>query len=183
MQQLEQGKASALGVLYHRYKHILRSVVMKVMQDEADVEDVVQDVFIQVWNRAKNYSSSKGKLICWLSTMARRRALDRIRRRSAYQRATDRYEAVCNHPDKGVEVSHTVEHAAHQDDVRKLLDLHIGSLPTAQQTAIRLSFYECKTQREIAALTNTPLGTVKTRIELGIKKLSNSIEGLREEIQ
>lgn len=182
MDHLAERQPLALDKLYSRYKHVLKSVVMKVVRDEADAEDVIQDVLIQVWDRPRKYSSDKGKLVCWLSTLARRRALDRIRRHSAYQRATDRYEVACNHSDKEIGDSQPVERAAHRGDQRKIIEKHIQALPPAQQEAIRLNFFEGKTQREIAELTGAPLGTVKTRIELGIKKLSTAIESLKEEM-
>ncbi len=71
---------------------------MQVLHDETEADDVLQEVLLQVWNRAESYSARKGKLISWLCTLARRRAIDRLRQHSAYQRATDRYEVSCNHP-------------------------------------------------------------------------------------
>ena len=119
----------------------------------------------------------------WLCTLARRRAIDRLRQHSAYRRATDRYEVSCNHSDKGIDESHTVEREAFRDDLRSLLDQQLNTLPPNQQQVIRLAFLEEKSQREISALTQTPLGTVKTRIELGIKKLSHAFGGLREKVE
>jgi RNA polymerase sigma-70 factor (ECF subfamily) len=182
MRQLVQREPTALAKLCRRYKAILKSVVMQVVHNEADAEDVLQDVFIQVWDRAKTYSADKGKLISWLSTMARRRAIDRVRQHCAYRRATDRYEVECNHPDKGFSETHAVEYAVNQCDLKELIGRYILALPMLQQEAIHLSFYEGKSQREISSITGTPLGTVKTRIELGIKKLSHSISGMREKI-
>lgn len=182
MAELVQRQPSALEKLYRRYKAVLKSVVMQVVHDEADADDVLQDVFIQVWDRAKTYSSDKGKLISWLSTLARRRAIDRVRQHCAYRRATDRYEVACNHPDKAMSEIHTVEHSAQQDDLKELIERHIQALPVSQQEAINLTFFEGKSQREISSQTGIPLGTVKTRIELGIKKLSHSFAGIRDKI-
>jgi len=183
MAELVQQKPTALEKLYRRYKSVLKSVVMQVVHDEADADDVLQDVFIQVWNRASTYSSEKGKLISWLATLARRRAIDRVRQHTAYRRATDRYEVVCNHPSKSVAETHIVEHAAQCNDLRELMERHIQTLPPSQQQAIHLTFFEGKSQREISSLTGIPLGTVKTRIELGIKKLGHSISGFRDKIE
>lgn len=182
MQELVHQSDSALEVLYKRYKPILKSVIMQVVHDEYDAEDVLQDVFIQVWERANTYSSEKGKLISWLATLARRRAIDRVRQHSAYRRATDRYEVVCNHPDKEVDEIHTVERAAYHHDLKDIIQRHINNLPPSQQEAITMTFYEGKSQREISMITGTPLGTVKTRIELGMKKLEHSISGVRNKI-
>ena len=97
-----------------------------------------------------------------------------MRQRSAYLRATDRYEVSCNHSDKGVNESHTVECEAFRDELRSLLHHYLVALPLNQQEVIRLAFFEEKSQREISALTQTPLRTVKTRNELGIKKFSHA---------
>jgi RNA polymerase sigma-70 factor (ECF subfamily) len=139
-------------------------------------------VFLQVWDRAPSYSSGKGKLITWLCTRARRRAIDRLRQRSAYLRATDRYEVSCNHTDRCVNESHTVECEAFRDELRSLLHQHLVALPPNQQEVIRLAFFEEKGQREISGLIQAPLGTMKTRIELGIKKLSHALVRLREKV-
>lgn len=172
----------ALEKLYRRYRAVLRSIIMQVLHDEAEADDVLQEVLLQVWNRASTYSAKKGKLISWLCTMARRRAIDRLRQHSAYQRATDRYEISCNHPDKEFDQTHVVERDACRDDLRDLLARHLSSLPPSQQQVIRLAYYENRSQREISQLTETPLGTVKTRIELGMKKLTQSVGSLRDKI-
>ena len=173
----------ALERLYKRYRVVLKSIIMQVLHDETEADDVLQEVFLQVWDRAPSYSSGKGKLMSWLCTLARRRAIDRLRQHSAYRRATDRYEVSCNHSDKGIDESHTVEREAFRDDLRSLLDQQLNTLPPNQREVIRLAFLEEKSQREISALTQTPLGTVKTRIELGIKKLSHAFGGLREKVE
>ena len=172
----------ALERLYKRYRVVLKSIIMQVLHDETEADDVLQEVFLQVWDRAPSYSSGKGKLMSWLCTLARRRAIDRLRQHSAYRRATDRYEVSCNHSDKGIDESHTVEREAFRDDLRSLLDQQLNALPPNQQEVIRLAFLEEKSQREISALTHTPLGTVKTRIELGIKKLSHALGRLRDKV-
>ena len=185
-QQLMNGilerKPDALDHLYKRYGRMLKSIIMQVLHDDAEADDVLQDVLVQVWDRAPNYSSDKGRLMSWLSTLARRRAIDRLRQYSAYRRVTDRYEVSCNHSTKGVEESHTVEQEAFCDDLRSLLDQQLDTLPPNQREVIRLAFFEQKTQRQIAVLTQAPLGTVKTRIELGMKKLSQALGGLREKV-
>jgi RNA polymerase sigma-70 factor (ECF subfamily) len=172
----------AMSELYRRYGTVLKAVIMKVLHDETEAEDVLQEVFVQVWDRAESYSSEKGKLLSWLSTVARRRAIDRVRQACAYRRATDRFEIVSRHPDKEVSQTHPVEHEAQQDDVRELIDRQLDLLPDSQREAICLAYLEGHSQREIASITHTPLGTVKTRIELGLKKLSHAIGASRDKI-
>jgi len=182
MQGLMKRVPQALERLHQRYRTVLRSIIMQVLHDEAETEDVLQEVFLQVWDRAHSYSPRKGKLVSWLCTLARRRAIDRLRQHSAYRRATDRYEVSCNHPDKAVDDTHVVERDAFRDDIRELLYEQIATLPPKQQQVIQLAYFENRSQREISALTHTPLGTVKTRIELGMKKLTHAFGGLREKL-
>lgn len=182
MKDLLRRIPEALERLHRRYRAVLRSIIMQVLHDETEAEDVLQEVFLQVWDRAESYSPRKGKLISWLCTLARRRAIDRLRQHSAYRRATDRYEVSCNHHDKEVDEIHTVERDAAQHDLQVLLREHLSALPPNQEQVIRLAFLENRSQREISTMTHTPLGTVKTRIELGIKKLSHSFAGMREKV-
>jgi RNA polymerase sigma-70 factor, ECF subfamily len=171
----------SLEEVYKRYGTVAKSIIMQILHNEAEAEDVLQEVFLQVWDRAPSYCSEKGTLMTWLCTLARRRAIDHLRQQNAYLRATDRYEVSC-HSNKGANESHTVECEAFRDDLRSLLHQHLVKLPPHQQQVIRLAFFEEMSQREISALSQTPLGTVKRRIELGMKKLSHALGGLRDEV-
>ncbi len=182
MEELQHRQPEALSRLHTRYRAMLKSIVMQVLHDDADADDVLQEIFLQVWDRAASYSAGKGKVVSWLCTLARRRAIDRLRHHSAYRRATDRFEVACNHPDKEMGEIHTVEQEAYHAELRSMLKRHLAALPPNQEKAVRMAFLENRSQREISSMTNTPLGTVKTRIELGIKKLTNAFEGLREEM-
>lgn len=182
MEGLLQRVPDALNRLHQRYRALLRSVVMQVLHDDAEADDVLQEIFLQVWDRAENYSPEKGKLPSWLCTLARRRAIDKVRQHAAYRRATDRYEVSCNHSDKETSELHTVERDVDQSELRSLLHGHLKSLPPPQEQVVRMAFLENRSQREISELTRTPLGTVKTRIELGIKKLAQAVAGLRSEM-
>lgn len=174
--------ADAMATLCTRYGSMLKAVIMKVLHDDAEAEDVLQDVLLQIWDRAEHYSAERGRLMSWLSTVARRRAIDRVRQTCAYRRATDRFEVVSRHPDKSVDQTHPVEFHAQQSDVRQLIDRQLDLLPENQREAISLAYLEGRSQREIASITHTPLGTVKTRIELGMRKLSQAIGGLKDKI-
>jgi RNA polymerase sigma-70 factor (ECF subfamily) len=144
---------------------------------------VLQDVLLQIWDRAESYSSHKGKLVSWLCTLARRRAIDRLRQQSAYRRATDRYEVSINHADKSFEETRLVEAEACRGDLKELLEKHLKTLPPNQEMVVRMAFFENRSQREISQLTGTPLGTVKTRIELGIRKLTHALGGMRGKVE
>jgi len=177
---LQAREESALVELSARYRGVLIGVITKVTHDLTESEDILQEVLIQVWDRIESYDASRGKLSSWLSTVARRRAIDRIRQTCAYRRATDRFEIECQHatsfatPDDGNEVAIA--------DFRELIERILNLLPTFQREAVSLAYLDGRSQREIAALTRTPLGTVKTRIELGMRKLFQSVGGLRDKI-
>ena len=172
----------ALEGLQQKYHGILKSTIMQVLHNSAEADDVLQEVLLQVWGCISTYSSKKGKLISWLCTLARRRAIDHVRQCSAYQRATDRYENSDQQHNKKTKTTNSVAVEVDRDDLQTLLQHHLKELPPTQQLVIRMAYFEERSQREIALLTQTPLGTVKTRLELGIKKLSVSIGGLRDEI-
>ncbi|MDB6139385.1 MAG: polymerase, sigma-24 subunit, subfamily [Verrucomicrobiaceae bacterium] len=174
--------SQALEQLYRRHRGMLRGVVLRILRDEAEMEDVLQDVFIQVWNQSSNYSAEKGLVLGWLIVLARRRALDRLRQRSAYQRATDRFEAEHErHADEGGEHCH-VEEDVCNNDLRGLMYSLISHLPPPQQQVVLLTYFEDMSQREIAAHLGLPLGTVKTRIELGVRKLGSALAPMRAKV-
>jgi RNA polymerase sigma-70 factor (ECF subfamily) len=173
MEALTQREPAALQSLYVRYRGLLHSVALNVVHDFPDAEEVLQDVFLHIWNRAESYSVEKGKPLGWLVMLTRRRAIDRLRQQSSYRRATSRFELEYTQENDGP-VSHAnVDQKACLDDLRSLLKQQLQRLPPAQRQAVELTFFEGMSQREIASATQLPLGTVKTRIELGLRKLAN----------
>lgn len=165
----------ALEELYRRHSPLLRNVIMRIMSNDAEIDDVLQDVFLQVWQQAANFSTEKGSFKAWLITLARRRSLDRVRQRSAYQRATNRFELEVVAPAEDMAETSTVDQEVQHNEMHELLEKLIETnLPVEQGEAVRLSFFQGLSQRQIAAHLSLPLGTVKTRIELGVRKLSRS---------
>jgi RNA polymerase sigma-70 factor (ECF subfamily) len=181
MQAIAQGSAAALSTLYDRYASILKALTIRVVHDEAEADDLLQEVFLQVWHQAKNYSSDKGKPLGWIVTLTRRRAIDRLRKRQAYCRAKDRFEVTTDRQPESW-VHNRIENDIHLEDMRTFLKAKIEVLPPFQRQAIEMAFFKGMSQREIALETNTPLGTIKTRLELGLRKLSESIRGIRHKI-
>jgi RNA polymerase sigma-70 factor, ECF subfamily len=168
MEAVSKRKSDAMEEIYRRYEPTLRNVIQSVLHDEGEVDDTLDDVFLQLWDQSDRFDPAKG-LHGFLVTMARRRALDRLRRRLAYRRATDRLETELN-------AYANSEMRAHYSptpifDLTDLLRRIIGTLPAAQQEVINLTFFEGLSQREIAARTSIALGTVKTRLQLALKKL------------
>jgi RNA polymerase sigma-70 factor (ECF subfamily) len=180
MRGLQAGDPEALSQLYDRYNGILNALILRVIHNQAEAEDLLQEVFMEIWNRAKNFSSKKGKPLGWMVTLARRRAIDGLRRKKAYLRAGERLQAETEQQ-SGARVHNVTETAIHSDDARFLMCQVMNSLPEAQRTTVELAFFYGMSQREIAANTNTPLGTVKTRLELGLKKIHDALKELRHE--
>ncbi|MDQ6765037.1 MAG: sigma-70 family RNA polymerase sigma factor, partial [Verrucomicrobiota bacterium] len=154
----------ALSQLYDRYNGILKALILRVVHNEAEADDLLQEIFMEIWNQAKNFSAQKGKPLGWMVTLARRRAIDGLRKKQAYARAGERLQIETEQqPDAWVH--NATEEEITFSDTRILVRRVINTLPPAQQQAIDLAFFRGMSQREIAAKTNTPLGTVKTRLE------------------
>ncbi len=171
---------TALCELYQRYGKTLKSVITRVVHEEAEADDVLQEIFLQIWKEAGNYSSKAGRPLGWVVTLARRRAIDRLRRRQAYCRAKDRFELQLEHPTS--RSNSQMSDDLVRSDLRRFLERQLSGLPEYQRQVIELSFFEGRSHREISHLTKTPLGTVKTRLELGLRKLTNCIRPLRRKI-
>src|SRR5947209_3116041 len=92
MEQIARHDSNALANLYDRYSAVLKALIIRVVHDEAEADDLLQEIFMQVWRQSDNYSAQKGKPLGWLVTLSRRRAIDRLRKRQAYGRAKDRLE-------------------------------------------------------------------------------------------
>jgi RNA polymerase sigma-70 factor (ECF subfamily) len=181
MQSIQAGEADALSQLYDRYNGILKALILRVIHNEAEAEDLLQEIFMEIWNQAKNFSAQKGKPLGWMVTLARRRAIDGLRKKQAYARAEERLQNETEQqPDAWVH--NTTEEEINLGDTRVLIRRVISQLPPAQQEAVDLAFFRGMSQREIAAKTNTPLGTVKTRLELGLKKIYDGLKELRNEL-
>jgi RNA polymerase sigma-70 factor (ECF subfamily) len=181
MQGIQQGEPDALSELYDRYNGIIKALILRVIHNEAEADDLLQEIFMEIWNQAKNFSAQKGKPLGWMVTLARRRAIDGLRKKQAYARAEERLQSETEHQPEAW-VHNTTETEISRGDTRELIRKVIDSLPLPQQQAVELAFFQGMSQREIAAKTNTPLGTVKTRLELGLKKIYDGLKELRHEL-
>lgn len=179
MEKITQRQQSALSELYSRYAHTLRGLIGTVVREESEADDVLQESFLQIWREARSYSPEAGRPLGWALTIARRRAIDRVRRRASYRRAKQRFEDETNscaprRDAAGAEMANS--------DLRSFLGQQMERLPDGQREAVELAYFDGLTQREIAAATRTPLGTVKTRLQLGLRKLTQCIRPLQHKI-
>jgi RNA polymerase sigma-70 factor (ECF subfamily) len=174
-------RQQALTELFVRHRQRLKSLIGTVVHEEGEIDDVLQEIMIQIWQSAARYSPKAGKPLSWLVTIARRRAVDRLRRRQTYCRAKERFEKQLPQHLNGVH-RHCVDEEVTRTDLRLFLEEKLQLLPPFQGEAIRLSFFNGLSHCEIAAATRTPLGTVKTRLELGLQKLTHAMRPLRHKI-
>jgi RNA polymerase sigma-70 factor (ECF subfamily) len=165
--RVKGGDQQAMTELFDQYSGMVYSVALRVLKDPGQAEDVMQEIFFQVWRNPNAFVSGRGSLGAWLAVMARNRAIDSLRRR----RPTDSVEDVvlASPLDLGSEV----ERNRMMEKVRGVLK----DLPMEQQKSVELAFFEGLTHSEIAARTGDPLGTVKTRIRSALITLRKAISG------
>jgi RNA polymerase sigma-70 factor (ECF subfamily) len=182
MAAITDHQPEALGEFYSRHGNRIKSVIGNVVHEEGEADDVLQEILIQIWREADRYSPKAGKLLGWVVTLARRRAIDRLRRKQAYCRAKERYEAQLDRQPTTSPQPCGFDDDVERSDLRRFLHRRLNNLPRYQRQAIELSFFTGMSHREIAAATRAPLGTVKTRLELGLQKLTQSLRPLRHKI-
>lgn len=176
MEALGRGEIEALDLLYGRYAALVYSVSLRVLHDTQLAEDVVQEVFLRLWRQPASYDPERGRFISWLMSVTRNRALDELRRVSRRVRAEQQDEdPVRDVPTlaRGDDPQLEVMVGEQRDAVRAAMT----RLPPAQREVIELAYFGGFTQVEIAELTGDPLGTVKTRIRLGMRKLKEALAG------
>jgi RNA polymerase sigma-70 factor, ECF subfamily len=168
--QVAAGDVAAFDELYARCSPIVYGVVLQVLRDPSQAEEVAQEVLVEVWRTAARFDVRRGSARSWLLTMARRRAIDRVR---AAQAAADRDVRVgmaATTPDFD-EVTEQVWHRLEHEQVRRCLD----GLTSLQRQAIELAFYRGHSHREVSDVLRVPLGTVKTRLRDGLIRLRDCL--------
>lgn len=182
MERITQRQQPALDELYLRYGRSLRALIGSVVREESEADDVLQESFLQIWREARNYSPRAGKPLGWVITIARRRAIDRVRRRDCYRRAKQRFEEEIKPAAVSLGRRNVTDSEVASTDLRRFLGRQMRSLPAVQREAVEMAYFGGLSQREIAAMTRTPLGTVKTRLQLGMRKLTQCMRPLRHKI-
>ena len=173
--RIAQGDAAALEVLYDRYVRQCFGLAMRMLGDSALSEEVVQEVFLKVWTNPGSYSSQKGKFASWLLSLVHHRCIDELRRRSRTEVALEDDETggvLSTEADPGLEPGDQVWVMEQQRAVRDALK----KIPQNQRQVLELAYYRGLSHSEIAARLGQPLGTVKTRIRLGMQSLRQLLE-------
>ena len=165
LRAIGRGDEAALAACYDRYRLILFGLILRILNDRAEAEDVLQETFLQVWRRANDFDENRGRAFTWLVTIARSRALDRLRSHGSRQRIAA--EAASEAGDVIGDATEETLRSEEGATVRRALI----ELPEEQQRTLLLAYFEGLTQTEIATRLGIPLGTVKTRMRSGMIRL------------
>ena len=167
------GDQDGLAALYDRHGRFVYSLALRIVRDQADAEDVTQEVFVQVWRQADRFDPARGSVVGWLLTIARARAIDVVRRRGTRPAPAGNIAALDTSDDAPAQ-DVQIEWAQRAEGVRTALE----SLPLLQRLAVELAFFDGLTHAQIAEQLEVPLGTVKTRVRLGLLRLRDRLAGI-----
>ena len=157
------GDETALAILYDRYSGVVFSAVRRILDDVGGAEEILQDIFYQLWRTAPSFDSARGSLAGWLLVAARNRAIDRLRRRN--RAATEEIA------ENLLMLPVNLESQLSQNEMISKVKSILGSLPQAQREALELAYFQGMTHSEIAERTGEPLGTIKTRLRAALGEL------------
>jgi RNA polymerase sigma-70 factor (ECF subfamily) len=173
IEQLALGDERALADLYDRHARLLYSLALRIVRHQADAEDVLQEVFSQVWRQASRYDATRGTVVGWLVTLTRGRAIDRLRRERVKPDQVSAEHDARDVPDAGTPADLRLVTAEQASQVRAALE----ALPDNQRVPLELAYFEGLTQSEIAERLIVPLGTVKTRMRQALLRLREALTG------
>jgi RNA polymerase sigma-70 factor (ECF subfamily) len=167
---------AALSELYDRYSSLVYTIVRRVVKASDEAEDLLQEVFMQIWNKASLFAQDKGSVYTWIVTIAKRKAIDRLRSKDIINKgeSLDDEEKYIEIPDAAYMANPL--HAAMTAEYEAILREGLDKLSVEQRTAIEMSYFDGYTQEQIAQRSNVPLGTVKTRQRQGLIKLRDILK-------
>ena len=177
---MARGEERAASELYDRHAAVMFGLAVRMVGESADAEEVVLDAFSQAWRDAARYDTTRGTVAGWLTTIVRTRALDLIRARGRRAKMTDSAAAQSEPAGMGEGFPEPDQRVVHGERAVALSSA-MDTLPEAQRRAIELAFFEGLTHHEVAERLREPLGTVKTRIRLGMHKLRDLLESVAPE--
>jgi RNA polymerase sigma-70 factor, ECF subfamily len=169
---------SALSALYDRYSRLAFSLAMRIVGERTLAEEITADSFVSVWRAAGSFTEERGRFVTWLMSVVRHRAIDELRRLNVRPEGSS------------VELNEALQSTSLPDGLDDLMDVRqrqvivrsaLASLPAPQRQALELAYFGGLTQQEIADKTGTPLGTIKTRMRLGLLKMRDELRHLNVE--
>jgi len=173
IRKIAAGDTAAFARFYDRYAPLVYPLILRIVREPAEAADVLQDVFWEAWQRATDYDPARGTAEAWMVTRARSRAIDRVR---STRRRSDVFVASSGE-DAASLPGEPVADPADRLEERRTVQSALERLPDAQREVIELAYYAGLTQTEIAERLKQPLGTVKTRIRLGLTRLRDIVKG------
>ncbi len=173
--QASRGDARALEVLYDRYSRVVFSFALRIVNDQLIAEELLQEVFFRAWQQGGSFRASKGAFLTWLLSITHNMAIDEVRKRKRRPQRSDSEDpdvVLAAVADSGPSVEDEVWLRVLRERIGRALD----TLPQAQREAIELAYFRGMTHREIADTLGEPLGTIKTRMRLGMQKLRDQLD-------
>jgi RNA polymerase sigma-70 factor (ECF subfamily) len=174
LRRIGDGDRSAFDSFYDQYSGLLFSIAVKILNDAKEAEDVLQEVFMQIWNKADAYDPLLGKPASWAVTLTRNKAIDRIRASNRRSRLLEQATVEAN---VATDPSPSANEKLHGRENAQMIRSVVAALPLDQRRAIEMAFFSGLTQDEIAKNLQEPLGTIKARIRRGMLKLREKLEG------
>ncbi len=172
IEKMMAGDEDALSLIYDRYSAMLFGVLIRILHDSQIAEEVLQDLFLQLWRKAGQFDATRGSLPVWLLVMGRNRAISRLRRRTDRAVTEDEVEVYAN----TFLSSENLENEVSRRDLMEKVREAVLQLPAEQRRTVELAYFEGLTQTEIAAKTGSPLGTVKTRVRAALQTLKQILD-------
>ncbi len=176
--RVAEGDEAALAALYDGTSSLVHGLALRIAGDRGVAEEVTADVYLQVWRQAARFDPARGAPLTWLLTLARSRAIDRLRSRASEPKTMEPLAEAAALPSSTPDA----EHGSAVDERRRLVARALGTLRPEQQRAIELAYFRGMSHSEIAARLGEPLGTIKTRIRLGMVRLRELLAPMREEL-
>ncbi len=167
IERMMAGDEAALSTLYDRYSAMLFGMLMRILRDQQAAEEVLQDLFLQLWRNAAQFDAGRGSLPAWLMVIGRNRAISRLRGRRDREVLEEEEGDYAN----TFASSQNIEDETVRAELARNVSAALGQLPAEQRQAVELAYFEGMTQSEIANRTGTPLGTVKTRVRTAMQTL------------
>lgn len=163
---VQKGDEAAMASLFDRYSKVVYSVALRVLRDPASAEDVLQEIFMQIWRNPDGFIATRGSLGGWLAVVSRNRSIDALRRK----RPTEQVD------DMALASPYNLADEAERNNMMEKARIVIHLLPTEQRKTLEMAFFDGLTHSEIAEMTGDPLGTVKTRIRSALTTLRKAFK-------